>query len=629
MRGSSWRDRFRYWFDGWMSRGTGAILALLALATIVFVLLLGGITWLIVKYAGPDIGAPDPGDAPWDYYWDILIGTLFPGGTGSDVGWGFRVLMLVIAVGGLLFGATLIGLITGGFQRRIDELRKGRSRVLESGHTVILGWSPKVFTIISELAIANASRRRSTIAVLAAKDKPEMEDEIRERVGRRLGGTRVICRSGDIRRRADLEMVAADRARSVILVGESGPDRDNEVIKSAFALTHPTPDPSIHITGVLSSERKLGVARIAGGPDVQWLLGPELIGRILVQACRQSGLAQVYRMLLDFEGDEIYFTDQPDLVGATYSDAQLAFPDCTVIGLVRDGEPRLNPPHDMRIRAHDEVIVIAEDDSTIRLGPIEPADLTAVRDPTPSAMRAERTLLLGGGERLDVMLSEMDELVVPGSHVHIISVGKKLPLLRPLSRIEVTKQRSDPTDEAVIDALDLEDYDHVIVMPEVDSFEPSRAESRTLVTLLLLYRAMSRTTRRLDIVAEMLDDANRELAVRAGVEDFIVSDRLVALMLAQVSENPGLYRVFAELLDAEGSEIYLHPAQDYVDAGVEVGFGAVLEAARRRGETAIGYRIGPPADDSDANGGVRLNPPKRERRAFAPGDSIIVIGSEL
>ena len=48
---------------------------------------------------------------------------------------------------------------------------------------------------MSELSIANESRKRPVIVVLADRDKVEMEDELREKVPD-LRGTRVVCRSG-------------------------------------------------------------------------------------------------------------------------------------------------------------------------------------------------------------------------------------------------------------------------------------------------------------------------------------------------------------------------------------------------------------------------------------------------
>ncbi|PWS46162.1 hypothetical protein DLE01_35675, partial [Streptomyces sp. FT05W] len=43
-----------------------------------------------------------------------------------------------------------------------QELRKGRSQLIEHGHTIVLGWSDQVFTVVSELVEANQSERRST-----------------------------------------------------------------------------------------------------------------------------------------------------------------------------------------------------------------------------------------------------------------------------------------------------------------------------------------------------------------------------------------------------------------------------------------------------------------------------------
>jgi hypothetical protein len=123
----------------------------------------------------------------------------------------------------------------------------------------------------------------------------------------------------------------------------------------------------------------------------------------------------------------------------------------------------------------------------------------------------------------------------------------------------------------------------------------------------------------------MLDLRNRELAEVAAVDDFIVSEHLVSLMMTQLSENADLFAVFTDLFDPEGSEIYLKPVGDYVASGQPVNFYTVTEAARRRGETAIGYRLIGEAGDSDKSYGVRTNPKKSEPVTFGPEDKVIVI----
>ena len=112
-----------------------------------------------------------------------LLRTLDPGTMGNDTGSVMFVLsMLTVTLGGIFIVATLIGVITTGIGAKLDELRKGRSSVLEDDHTVILGWSAQIFDVISEIVLANANKRHQRIVVLADRDKVEMEDEIRDDV---------------------------------------------------------------------------------------------------------------------------------------------------------------------------------------------------------------------------------------------------------------------------------------------------------------------------------------------------------------------------------------------------------------------------------------------------------------
>src|SRR3989442_995065 len=62
------------------------------------------------------------------------------------------------------------------------------------------------------------------------------------------------------------------------------------------------------------------------------------------------------------------------------------------------------------------------------------------------------------------------------------------------------------------------------------------------------------------LVAEVLDQRNVHIAEMAGVDDFIVSDQLASLMVAQLSEHAELRMVFDELFDASGASIALRPA---------------------------------------------------------------------
>ena len=74
----------------------------------------------------------------------------------------------------------LVILFAGEFVAGMMQVDTNMS--IEVGQTVILGWSPQIFTMLSELTLANENQRHATIVVLADRDKVEMEDQIRERV---------------------------------------------------------------------------------------------------------------------------------------------------------------------------------------------------------------------------------------------------------------------------------------------------------------------------------------------------------------------------------------------------------------------------------------------------------------
>lgn len=621
MNKPTFSERFRYWFDNWMSRGTLALMALLAIATAILVLVVGVLVAIFRQ---------TPDDAPdlsfGDILWGNLMRTLDPGTMGGDVGWGFRIFMLIITIGGLIIVASLIGIISGAFDSKVDELRKGRSKVLEKDHTLILGWNSKVFPIVHEICIANQSRRRPVIVVLADKDKVEMEDELRAQVAT-IGKTRIICRTGDPMNLTDLEIANPSTARSIILLAaDDSPDPDADVIKTALALTNNPRRKAepFHIVGELESRASLEAARLVGRDEAHWVLGDDLIGRITVQSCRQSGLSVVYSELLDFDGDEIYFTEQPSLYGKTYFDAQLAFADCTVMGIATEGKVTLNPPADTLYVAGDQLIVIAEDDSAIRVAAPGTTDASAVAQTKRPKPTPERTLVLGYNRGLGRMLQELNEYVAPGSLVTVLADVEK-PRFATYSNLTVEFTRGDSTSRSVLDKLKVHTFDHIIVLAYKNTLDVQRADSKTLITLLQLRDIEETQDIDLNIVSEMLDDRNRELAEVTNADDFIVSDKLISLMISQVSENKSLTQVFGDLFASTGSEIYLQPAEQYVSLGTDVTFYTVLEAVKQRGETALGYRIAADAHTSERGYGVRVNPGKAHPITFSAGDKIIVL----
>ncbi|MDX6276643.1 MAG: hypothetical protein QOJ72_771 [Nocardioidaceae bacterium] len=619
--------KLRYWFDGTMARGTSALVAWLAVVTLV--LIVAFTVFVTVFSLKPGQGNVKGG------FFGRMLSTFFhaldPGTVAGDSGtWRFLLTMVVLTIAGLFIVSALIGVIATGIDDKLAELRRGRSLVIEKDHTVILGWSDSVFAIVRELSIANESRRKPAVVILADKDKVEMEDEIREKIAD-LKGTRVVCRTGSALDIGDLALSNHGLARSIIVLSPGGEEPDSEVIKTLLALTHQGDQAGPHIVAEIQDPQNLEAARLVGGERTVIVDKRETIARLIVQTARQSGAAAVYTELFDFDGDEIYFHDDPSLAAGTYAEALGAYESASVIGLSGpDGTVQLNPPGDTPV-GDRTLIVIAEDDSVLGSAPRSTtvADESHISTVAPTTESSSKVLVIGWNERASTVVRELDEYAQPGSTLQVVTEFGN-PDVPPLRNLTATVDHGRTAERATLERYAIRDYDQVIVLCYSGELPTQRADARTLVTLLHLREIVGDRAKggRPSVVSEMLDDRNRALAQVAHVDDVIVSDEILSLILSQLSENDRLEAVFQDLLDADGSEIYLRPATDYVIAGAHVTYATMVEAATRHGHTAIGYRVSAESDDADTGFGVYVNPAKSSVFAVQPADRVVVLAED-
>jgi ion channel POLLUX/CASTOR len=635
MRKATFGERFRYAFDKSLSGGTMSLvgwlglISLLIVVTATLVLLLGGIA---------PTGQEEEGFSFAEALWQSVMRAIDPGTLAGDNGWSYRILMFLVTLGGIFVVSLLISILSNGLQTKLEEFRKGRSFVVEENHTLILGWSSRIFLIISELVIANENQKKPRIVILADKDKVEMEDEIRTKVGD-TKNTRVVCRSGNPIDLFHLEIVNPHATKSVIILSpEEAANADAQVIKTILAMTNnpnrrETP---YHIVAEIREEKNMEIAQLVGRDEVKLILSSDVIARITVQTCRQVGLSVVYKELLDYDGDEIYFQEEPQLVGKTFGDALLGYEQCSLMGLrFADGGVKINPPTETIIREGDRVIAIAEDDDKVVFSGFEPIkiDETAIQNEFDKVLQRERILILGWNDRGKTIVRELDNYVSAGSYLKIVADVPEIEsslenAAETVENLEIEFEAGDTTDRGLLDGLDLTSFKHIIILCYAELLDAQAADAKTMMTLLHLRDIEQKKGEAYSVVSEMIDVRNRALAEIAKADDFIVSDELTGLLLTQISENAELLDVFNDLFSADGSEIYLKPAQNYVTPAREVNFYTIAEAARRRGEIAIGYRLERYADDAKHAYGVRVNPPKSARVTFEPADKIIVLAED-
>lgn len=625
----SFRRQLRYRFDNLMSRGVLAQILLLAIVTMLLVVITAAA--IFVFDVVPKDG--DESDSFGVVTWKALMHSMDAGTLGGDStsSWTFLTIMLVVTLGGIFVLSALIGVLNNGFGQLLEGLRRGRSVVIERNHTVILGWTPKIHTLLSELVEANKNVRNACVVVLANRDKVDMDSEADETTGK--ARLRVVTRTGNPMSTDDLELVNLAASRAVIVLApEVSPDgtpmaaheSDTVVLKTLLALNK-TSKTKLHVVAEIFDPRSERVARMVAGEHAALILATPLISRLLVQTGRQSGLSSVYTELLDFAGNEIYVRSEPKLAGSTFRDAIHRYGSSSLIGVLTiEGVTLVPPPFDRIFEPGDRVIAISEDDDTLVLDgsppKVEETSLVA-RRPT-HAPAPDRTLVLGTGPRLATVLRELDSYCAPGSDALV--VGETEAALPELANLKTRMQVGDLTDRGVLDSLDVTSFDHILALSETVGRTQEMADARTMVTLLHLRDLERIADKRVPITSEILHIGNRDLASVAEADDFIVSNTLVSLMVSQVAENPHLVGVFEELFSSEGYEIYLKPASDYVRNGRHT-FGVVTEAALRRKEIAIGYRLARLSGDQAAAFGVVINPAKKSVLELDGSDKIIVL----
>ncbi len=591
----------------------------------------------------------------WSWIQDITVKI-----NGVDISvWensGYQDWVFVLYFGSFLFMSAMIflnlfiGIITSDMESAKAEERRGKAQIFKKSHTLILGWSLHVFKIIEELIEANDSKERAYIVILADRDKEEMDFEIEEHF-RNTGTTKIICRTGSKSDLSNLKMVNAWNSRSIILLNEADKNEtDLLILKSIIALINHTDekaDNDFHIIAEMQNSNMIKVAKSISNGKTIFFESQDFVARLIAQTSLQAHLSQVYTEIIGFDGSEFYINSVPEpLVGKSYKNILLAYDKCCPIGVINNNEVIINPVPDYKINQNDKLIVLSQDDSTIKLTNLNyHIKNDSIIQGFSRAVASQNILILGANSKLAKIVKEINDYLQIKSYITVITnLDSEIEYFDTVMnnfKSEIPNfyyKHSDNTFELSnleIKFLsgDIEDYDtlfevtenisHVTVLSYYDYLQDAEAaDSVTLVSLIHLRNITKAKQRHFTITAEIINDNNRELINNPDVSDFIVSTNIISSILAQLSEEKKLEQVFSTLFNADGSEIYLRPANKYCTMGSSVNFATLVESAIDKNETAIGYVI------AEQNTKFIINPNKNYSFTISEDDLLIVLAED-
>ncbi|MBQ1891165.1 MAG: hypothetical protein II164_02340, partial [Firmicutes bacterium] len=313
MKKTTLRQRFSYWFDNQMSKGMRSLVKLL-----VFFTLTVGIVVALLLFFLKLTNEDTFGGVLWKSLYTVLRSS-FPGfhdGNGL-----YLFLMTFSAICGMLVTSVLIGIVSTAIREKINNLRRGNSRVLEEGHTVVLGFYPGEYTLLKQLVLA-AAEQPACIVVADSMSRDKMEEYINNNV-KHPKNVRIICRTADIFDPATLEKCSISTCKSVI-ISPTSDERTTKALLAVSAIIGEKDGGNANVGAIISKEDYRFPPSMAERHNVTTLQTDDTLARIIAHSCTQPGLSETFKEVFNFEGSEMYCIDLPGAVGKSFAELTMS-----------------------------------------------------------------------------------------------------------------------------------------------------------------------------------------------------------------------------------------------------------------------------------------------------------------
>ncbi|GAB4818940.1 hypothetical protein N2152v2_005986 [Parachlorella kessleri] len=575
------------------------------------------------------------------------------------------VLMNAFFLAGVFSFAVLIGIVSEEIKLQLKGVRIGNYPVVTADHTLVLNWNRQSTSLLRKMVQDSHGCSKSLgreLVILAEESKDKMDSAILPLLdGSRL---RVVTREGAPHSLSDLDAVSAARAKTVILLHpDNAKDADARKTATILGLEAARSHPSMSIGAqrvIVQNPECLAEGRQAAGQSKslmdlahQTVKGREMrlvevngnrnIARLIAQSAVQPGVASVYSNIAQSTpgAPDFYLRDcGEELHGKTYQEARRSYTEAVVCGLVRhsDRATQLNPSDNTKLHAADRLIVLAhKGDAPSQLGGPQAAPAAPnmeelrqrLQAAVPPEPRPKTVVVLGWGGGVADIASAISEFATAGSEVIFVSQHPPADLPESTPKCSFRYLQGSPFDHDACRRAGVADC-HAIIMGTLECEEGKAADARTLASLLVVQDLVS--DRPLPAsTPHVVAAIHRQGTVRTArhilkdlgrdrlTAELLQPNELASGMLLQVANEPGLAPALSELIDNSiGQEIYLRRPERYsLDSGHSATFAEVVELARLRGETALGYVTG--------DGSLALAPEAMSRHHFTKSSRVVVM----
>lgn len=594
-------DKFKYWLDKQLSKGTASIIKLMSLAVLFTVIF---ISVLIVFFKLRD--------GFFSAFWDSLatiVNAWMP--SSEDGSAGYILLNTLTAIIGLFFTSILIGVISSGIEEKLQDLRNGNTVVLEKDHTVILGYNSGEHGLLNQLILAHEGKKEC-IVIFTDTPKSEMEQDLLNSV-EIPKNIEVICRHGDITNVNDLRCCSIERAESVIINALD----DNIRIKAILAvskLKQQHPECNAQLIACVTNDRYMLPKGKLGSNNIIILKTDDIMAKMIARTSTEPGLSLAFKELLNFEGNELYYEKDERFTGKSVMELAVCIDNATLAGVRRKNRTILNPKRDIVIGEDDEVLLFEISKGSYRFTD------TGMRNiqERPMALMEQETkghlYIFGSNALLETIIDELppdveDITILTKEDVNADNFGSDHSFNIIVDRKDYQKRLNRIASQA----------SHIVILADRE-IEKEDSDTAGILLLLKLMDLKERYNYPYNITVELNMESSYNVSVKNNMIDYIVASNIASLVLAQMSMNSNLQQVFEELLSKEGNELYSKPIRQF-NLGVihDYSFGALKQIVLSYGYTLLGY-----SHDNEMDLNLKLE----DRIDLDEDDRLIVLGKE-
>ena len=527
------------------------------------------------------------------------------------------VCLTIVLLGMVVFTGAVIGYVSNWIAGFIDRANAGDSKLLLSGHTVIINWNTRGSEIINDFMYKET---REVVVVLVPTDKTVVEKEIADRLSDTLAlekrnGTpiknrlTVIVREGDTYSTKSLNDIGLSQAKSVILLDNAGRrtvckyEQDERMDRIGLGNAN-TVKTLVQVAEITAAQQSADDQQIIVEVGDAWTLSVIekiiahkmrkgkcnivpvsvylVLGQILSQFSLTPELNIVYSTLFSNKGAAFYCTGMPEGEALPEESAFLtevlkknscALP-LTVMTVDGCGERYFMADSEHELAARTEPV---HTDYRVSLNEsfsmgIKNVVILGHNSKIDSIMEGFRAFC---GEWKDAVLNilVMDDKKNLERHDYY----RRYPFVRECINAEVFDR------ELIFDTInrfiDENEEDTSILILSDDTCTDEDMDAAALTYLINIQDIVKQRkdadpsfdVESVDIVVEILNPKNYDVVHNYSVNNIVISNRYISKMMAQVSEKKALFSFYNDILsyDAEDSahyeskELYIKPVSKF------------------------------------------------------------------